>query len=634
MTDVACDVRFRPPAYGTDEPGSWTRESLTMADLGLDPIDLLYLHGADSAKHLGALDDHVLRAFHATSRRVDLEVEIDYTTTADGDFTFFETAALVAPLRRLLVTARPLRPADVHMPNDPAADALPVSTVDPARIVAARAMLDGAIGDLQTGLIDIFTPLLDPEDLEVGVSNAATILTEIDARCADFVDTVTDLSLFGGEQAGTGFVHARRAQVHRTVFTALRETRDAWDERKTRYDELVDVLLPAAADDGERVRILHDAEAQVSVTQTTDYTDVPDLQAKVAARRTAFDLRYDAIAAFLSTDFVALADLLDDAATLVASLAPFDREPPSLEPATRLVVVLAADLLEQATKLHAAGVVRSAAVQDLLDTEAAAASAEERLEAMLEAAKVLFGEEFRIVPQFAFGTKQAAELRNCWDDRSVLLDYQRTEHGRDFPVDDWLYGVARVREGMAAWERVVVLAEAFRDRPPLDATPFQLPYQENDAWVALDYPETYVIDSDRLLYTAYMGAFDPDGPQCGLLVDEWTEVVPATSETTGMVFHYDQPNCEPPQSWLLAMPSEFTGSWSWSDLVRCVHEALDLAKLRAMEPDVVESAPAGYGRFLPMTVATMSYRPVTMVLNYALEAEVATPLQTMVPIDG
>ena len=37
-------------------------------------------------------------------------------------------------------------------------------------------------------------------------------------------------------------------------------------------------------------------------------------------------------------------------------------------------------------------------------------------------------------------------------------------------------------------------------------------------------------------------------PLAGLLIDEWIEVVPSASETTGMVFQFDQPDAAPPQS--------------------------------------------------------------------------------------
>jgi hypothetical protein len=54
-----------------------------------------------------------------------------------------------------------------------------------------------------------------------------------------------------------------------------------------------------------------------------------------------------------------------------------------------------------------------------------------------------------------------------------------------------------------------------------------------------------------------------------------------------------------------------------------LHEALDLARLRAVEPDQLDQL--DYARFLPATVATLTFRPVTFALNYAALAAVAVP---------
>ncbi len=161
-------------------------------------------------------------------------------------------------------------------------------------------------------------------------------------------------------------------------------------------------------------------------------------------------------------------------------------------------------------------------------------------------------------------------------------------------------------------------AEGIKDRDPLDLTPVQLPYIEEDSWLGLSYPPDLEIESDKLLYTAYLPDFDPTEPQCGLLVDEWTEVIPAKDETSGMTFHFDRPNNEPPQTMLMVTPSEFTGQWTWEEVVESLHETLDMAKLRALEPDQVDQT--GYARFLPATVATMTVYPVTMFLNFGVKA--------------
>ena len=55
----------------------------------------------------------------------------------------------------------------------------------------------------------------------------------------------------------------------------------------------------------------------------------------------------------------------------------------------------------------------------------------------------------------------------------------------------------------------------------------------------------------------------------------------ARTETTGIAFHYDRPNSEPPQALLLVTPAACDGAWQWDDLVDALHETLDLAKQRA-----------------------------------------------------
>ena len=56
----------------------------------------------------------------------------------------------------------------------------------------------------------------------------------------------------------------------------------------------------------------------------------------------------------------------------------------------------------------------------------------------------------------------------------------------------------------------------------------QLPFVADDRWLGLEFPPDQKLDTDRLLYTAHFAApFDKTAPQCGLLLDEWTETIPA-----------------------------------------------------------------------------------------------------------
>ena len=50
----------------------------------------------------------------------------------------------------------------------------------------------------------------------------------------------------------------------------------------------------------------------------------------------------------------------------------------------------------------------------------------------------------------------------------------------------------------------------------------------DDRWLNLEFPKTQKLDQDRLLYTAHLPPvdFDKTKPQCGMLLDEWSEMIP------------------------------------------------------------------------------------------------------------
>jgi hypothetical protein len=231
------------------------------------------------------------------------------------------------------------------------------------------------------------------------------------------------------------------------------------------------------------------------------------------------------------------------------------------------------------------------------------------------------------VPEFTVNDETGNEWSNTLDASDHSLRYLHHDLDTDFPVDDWLHGLARVREKLGHVENAVLHAEGFGGAA-IDLVPAQFPYRENDYWLGLQFPETdpdtgepFTIAEDKLLYTAaYAVPFDRTANQCGLLLDEWTEMIPSRDETAGLAFHYDQPNSEPPQALLLVTPSDFTGKWRWNDLVDTLHETLDMAKKRAVEPDHVDGSV--YGRFLPPIVSLSSPLPLTATLNLALNNEV------------
>ena len=88
---------------------------------------------------------------------------------------------------------------------------------------------------------------------------------------------------------------------------------------------------------------------------------------------------------------------------------------------------------------------------------------------------------------------------------------------------------------------------------------------------------------------------DLSGPVAGLFVDEWVEVVPNDRETTAVAFGYDAPGSCAPQSILLGVPPVDAKTWSMESVEAIVLEALELAKIRMVDPDSLGEI----GHFLP-----------------------------------
>ena len=89
-----------------------------------------------------------------------------------------------------------------------------------------------------------------------------------------------------------------------------------------------------------------------------------------------------------------------------------------------------------------------------------------------------------------------------------------------------------------------------------------------------------------------------------------------TMKTTGIAFHYDQPDASPPQAVLVAVPPRLAGQWTWDDLVHTLDETLDLAMNRMVELEHLElllvqrvQLVAGLLHEVRLTAADESSRP-------------------------
>ena len=596
-------------------PGAPTQAvTVSQQVLGLQPLDLLYLLSEGSGDAMTGLDDriseHVIRT---GGLRPDTQVTIRYRDAAPGTFSFFQAGALVRSLRRLVLRSRPLTPADTALSDE--SDDEPILGVDPQRI---QAPLDRLLRVIHGGAADDLTKLAADMDalLADTAANWAAIAARAEGWSARYLTLARAAQDFGIPQAATGRVMDGRRQAYASALAALDQVLGRWQQRIDAYAAAVAAAhgLPVQ----QRFEALRRAERLVTTEFTTLDPPTPDAyEALLNGKRDTFAAKRDAIAGIRQAPAATTAGVL----AAVAAQLPvnqFDRDGIDLAAPSALLVELAVEVSALTGALAAEVSRRSTAAQLGLTGAAAAASAATAAGQLVAATKALFGDDFVLVPEYALPPERGNELANAWADRESLLRHltgaEPNGLGIDFPADDWLYGVARVREKLGLWEHVMVTAEALGTAPP-ELIPLQLPYRPGDVWLGLRFPDDYNHNGDRLAYTAHFAVpFDKTSRQCGLLIDEWTEVIPAAAETTGLAFHYDRPGAEPPQAMLLALSPRMSGGWQWPDLVDAVRETFAEARLRAVEPAQIDA------RFLPATIMAATSHPVTIGVNLAMNA--------------
>jgi len=202
--------------------------------------------------------------------------------------------------------------------------------------------------------------------------------------------------------------------------------------------------------------------------------------------------------------------------------------------------------------------------------------------------RATFGDSFVVLPQFTVGN--AADLERALTDSAKIQENDALE------VVTWFQRASRVREGVARLNASIQYSEALETGEQLNLRIAQLPHSENDRWVGLPLRPGQGLSPSRFsLIVQSTAALDVRQPLTGLLIDEWVEVVPNTSEMTGLVFQYDQPDAAAPQCILLAVPPDLDQPWTLWSLQQVLLETLDLARIRAVDPEALDEV----GHYLP-----------------------------------
>ena len=618
LDKIGCRVQYREAASGTDKTGQ-----VTLRQLALQPADLLALIRDDDQQAMAELDDRVCRfAIPHFGARPDVPVSIRYLEKDTAAFTIFEVMPLVRNLRRITTKSRPLEATDLSLANEAKAGQNSSVSVDKARLDAVRTALTRLRTDLAAFKAPVDVLLADV------ASHRAGILANADGYVTTIADLLARAATFAIPQSGWGFAFDFRRRSFAALLAQCSDLAARWTKKLADFDARIADAAAATGNDA-KFAALDLAERAISAKLTVPRPATPAAYRSilVGTKRAAFVAKLNQFKAIATTKRTSVSTLLADVAALLP-ISQFDVN--EFSPAT-----IEDDMVRFAQDVSSlAGVIlkeidrRLALAAGFFADHDASAVGSDQVASMISAARALLGDDFRIYPEFAITSAQGDELANALaaSRGGDLFRYLTAppDPGRDpldFPADAWLYGIARVREKMFAWEQTAVFSEALGvAEHKLD--PLQLPFTPADRWLALDFPPDQKLDKEYLLYTAHFATpFNKTARQCGLLIDEWTETIPASSIDTGLTFHFNRPNTEAPQAMLLVTPTAFRGAWNWDDLVDALNDTFDLAKVRGIEPSHIDSTP--YAPFLPATVLATQAAQLTISLELSLNNRIA-----------
>lgn len=260
-------------------------------------------------------------------------------------------------------------------------------------------------------------------------------------------------------------------------------------------------------------------------------------------------------------------------------------------------------------QLRAEAAARVDKAEHLLDQIEPGTSRKVRVALASKALEVVFGGGFVAVPRLLPPPPGEADL---WSG-ALGPGGVRARPGRD--IRPWLARMGALRANASSYGATLLVREAFGRNPLLRVA--QSPAGAYSRWAGLPFdsepPMVPLVSVVVEIAGSAAGEQEPDASQmlAGLLVDEWTEVVPkrlerrdprnadATAElvdvtTTGVALNANAPGARPPQAILVALSAD-GADWDGDRLVRVLDEALALARTRML---TLQQIPL-LGRYLP-----------------------------------
>lgn len=678
-------------------------EVISLKELQLEPIDLLYCFDLETKQAMTELDDRITNYVrYSKSLHPKTDLKINYTLPIDEldktKISFFELSALVKSVRKILIGSKYLNASMITLSENSKTDLsimddvklknrvtglitkfdvlkndfltlqniiktgesltnefkifLGASITDKLKIESICINLKS---DLKTYLIDSSTKNKILEDFEKNVrsiedvainANLSNLKNEYSSildkylisfsKFDEIVESTTKLFLkvskFNNTQTGIGFIHQSIAGMYESVFLKVDKIVERWNKKN--HDFITQMSdFDATSPPEIQFELLIKVERIISTK--SDFTTLitpANFKNIIDLKKADFDDLLTKLKSILKNNSSKVTDFITDTETIIKQISPFDLITFDIENSRndlkneRLMIDgLKEDIKVAIENLNKSLINKIELAQKMVLEANQTVNNFDKINSLLNASKTILGEEALILPHFKLNESKTEEFNNSYQNSDKLLKFLKEDitetEKRIFPVEDWLGGVARVREKGHVWENITFLSDAFSSEESLELTPMQFPFQADDRWLAMKFRvhdnDEFKINTDKLLYTAHFTKiFDKTESICGILMDEWTEVIPAKEETTGITFHYDQPNSEPPQTMLLFTPPEIKGHWKWDDIVESMDETLEMAKKRAVEPSQIEKTQ--YAQFLPTTMMAVTLHWITVATNLAI----------------
>jgi hypothetical protein len=271
----------------------------------------------------------------------------------------------------------------------------------------------------------------------------------------------------------------------------------------------------------------------------------------------------------------------------------------------------AADLFASATALIAELTRRKASAPPQPPNPPLPTDPNDILQFAFDTFKAVFGSDMFVMPQVDIpsGTQDALSAEFTTAGRSSLLGSDDGAPAR------FLQQAMHGRPQLASYRKFSLYARAL-GATPTRADVLQLPKPNSgETWLGLKFTTPPVESRVSLLFLTQGSTFpstssvNPSPPPAnittwrGIVLDHWTEVIPAKTQPTSIAFNHNSPHAEAPQCVLVAVPPNVAANqkWSTADLIATLEETMDLYKIRAVDRELLD-----LGQLLPSAVIPLN----------------------------